>query len=564
MSRTFKIGLIAFVVVMVILIVWLSSGSNNASKNGGSSTTATTYTNWDDAYIPDSKDPKGLFHWSATLRLHLQKNKSISTIDYLYSIDTIPKETHPTFLFIGDYFALYEEEIDSLLSKVGRGAKLFISAEKVDGLLYEYLFDDVVMGYYYDTTITVATATKTYPFTALHQAIPVAKKWIGYKFTQTVDSVPFKSLSGYGTLMNSGVIDYGAGKIYLNTTPELFTNYQYLTPPGYAYAKTWLNEIPKDQSVYWLEFARYKPYEYDFMKEYYGEDGKRDDSYLQFIFQDRQRILALLLLISGLILFVLFRAKRMQPFVPFIPKKRNMTMIFADTITSIYFNQRNPFAMVRIQRANFYGIIHKHFHIDLSKEVTEREIESLAQKSNVKPSEINEILRKMNALREYNTSEYELSELRKMILNFYRKSGLISTKIQDRLDVKIYQVYRNEWISGLLILVGLGLITYGTYYLTHAIAIGVVLWPIGAIPIIFGVMRLMKPYLSWSNREISIQPLFGKEKVFNLEQLRSVYQDRKEVQLHFESVTLKVNYWELNRADAKQLQRFAETHNKMK
>ncbi|NGF76651.1 DUF4350 domain-containing protein [Fluviicola sp. SGL-29] len=564
MSRTFKIGLIAFVVVMVILIVWLSSGSNNASKNGGSSTTATTYTNWDDAYIPDSKDPKGLFHWSATLRLHLQKNKSISTIDYLYSIDTIPKETQPTFLFIGDYFALYEEEIDSLLSKVGRGAKLFISAEKVDGLLYEYLFDDVVMGYYYDTTITVATATKTYPFTALHQAIPVAKKWIGYKFTQTVDSVPFKSLSGYGTLMNSGVIDYGAGKIYLNTTPELFTNYQYLTTPGYAYAKTWLNEIPKDQSVYWLEFARYKPYEYDFMKEYYGEDGKRDDSYLQFIFQDRQRILALLLLISGLILFVLFRAKRMQPFVPFIPKKRNMTMIFADTITSIYFNQRNPFAMVRIQRANFYGIIHKHFHIDLSKEVTEREIESLAQKSNVKPSEINEILRKMNALREYNTSEYELSELRKMILNFYRKSGLISTKIQDRLDVKIYQVYRNEWISGLLILVGLGLITYGTYYLTHAIAIGVVLWPIGAIPIIFGVMRLMKPYLSWSNREISIQPLFGKEKVFNLEQLRSVYQDRKEVQLHFESVTLKVNYWELNRADAKQLQRFAETHNKMK
>lgn len=564
MSRTFKIGLIAFVVVMVILIVWLSSGSNNASKNGGSSTTATTYTNWDDTYIPDSKDPKGLFHWSATLRLHLQKNKSISTIDYLYSIDTIPKEIQPTFLFIGNYFALYEEEIDSLLSKVGRGAKLFISAEKVDGLLYEYLFDDVVMGYYYDTTITVATATKTYPFTALHQAIPVAKKWIGYKFTQTVDSVPFKSLSGYGTLMNSGVIDYGAGKIYLNTTPELFTNYQYLTTPGYAYAKTWLNEIPKDQSVYWLEFARYKPYEYDFMKEYYGEDGKRDDSYLQFIFQDRQRILALLLLISGLILFVLFRAKRMQPFVPFIPKKRNMTMIFADTITSIYFNQRNPFAMVRIQRANFYGIIHKHFHIDLSKEVTEREIESLAQKSNVKPSEINEILRKMNALREYNTSEYELSELRKMILNFYRKSGLISTKIQDRLDVKIYQVYRNEWISGLLILVGLGLITYGTYYLTHAIAIGVVLWPIGAIPIIFGVMRLMKPYLSWSNREISIQPLFGKEKVFNLEQLRSVYQDRKEVQLHFESVTLKVNYWELNRADAKQLQRFAETHNKMK
>lgn len=564
MSRTFKIGLIAFIIVMVILIVWLASGGKNSQKNGSGNTAATTYTNWDDAYIADSKDPRGLFHWNATLRLHLQKNKSISTIDYLYSVDTIQKETQPTFMFIGEHFALYEEEIDSLLSRVEKGAKLFISADQIDGLIYQYLFDDVTMGYYYDTSITVATATKTYNFTALHQAIPVAKKWLGFKSTEPIDSTVFKSLSGYGTLMNSGVIAYGSGKIYLNTTPELFTNYQYLTTPGYAYAKTWLNEIPKDQSIYWLEFARFKPYEYDFMKEYYGELGKQDSSYLQFIFQDRQRIIALLLLISGLILFVLFRAKRMQPFVPFIPKKRNMTMIFADTITSIYFNQRNPYAMVRIQRANFYGIIYKHFHIDLSKETTEREIESLAQKSNVKPSEINEILRKMNTLKEYNTSEYELSELRKMILNFYRKSGLISTKIQEKLDVKVYQVYRNEWISGLLILIGLGLITYGTYYLTHAIAIGVILWPVGTLPIILGVMRLMKPYLSWSNREISVQPLFGKKKVFNLEQLRSVYQDHKEVQLHFESVTLKVNYWELNRADAKQLKRFAETHNKLK
>lgn len=564
MSRKLKIGLTAFVVLMTIVIVWLSSGNGKKQDNGKGNIPATVYTNWDEQYVLAGKSPKGLYHWNTVLRLHLQPQKSISTIDYLYSIDTIPKETRPTFIFIGDHFALYEEEVNELLKRVEEGAKLFISSEKIDGSVYLPFFEDVRIGFYYDTAVTVATAEKSYNFTALHQALPIAKKWFGYKMATMQDSMEFKSLSGYGSLMNSGVIECGKGKIYLNTTPELFTNYQFLTTSGYEYSKIWLDEIPENQPVYWLELARYQVPEYNIREEYLNKDKQRDDSYLQFIFQDRNRIIALSFLIFGLILFVVFRAKRMQPMVPFIPKKRNMTMIFADTITSIYFNQRNPYAMIRIQQSNFYGLIQKHFHIDLSKDITDREIESLAQKSNVSPEEINGILRKFKILKEYNTSEYELSELRKMILNFYRKSGIVSVRVQEKLEAKVYAIFRNEWISGLLILIGMALITYGTYYLTHAIATGVLLWPIGMIPIIIGMLRLMKPYISWSHGEIHIKPLLGAEKVFNLEQLTSVYQDEKGVQLHFGTTNLKVYYWELNRVDAGQFKRFVETHNKLK
>lgn len=565
MSRKFKTGLIAFVVLMTVLIVWLSSPGNGTKKrNSKGNVAATVYTSWDEQYTLASKQPKGLYHWNTVLRLHLHPTKSISTIDYLYSIDTIPKETQPTFIFIGDYFALYQKEVDALLERVENGAKLFISGETIDGAMYLPLFQHVRMGFFYDTTISVATPQKTYDFTARHQAFPIARKWFGYKEVIMEDSLEFKSLSGYGSLMNSGVIDYGKGKIYFNTTPELFTNYQFLTTDGYEYSKIWLNEIPEDQSVYWLELARYEPPVFDYWEEFNKNKGQQDDSYLQFIFQDKNRIIALIVLIAGLILFVLFRAKRMQPRVPFIPKKRNMTMIFADTITSIYFNQRNPYAMVRIQQSSFYGIVHKHFHIDLSKEVTEKEINALAQKSNVSEPAINKILRKFNALKEQNTSEYELSELRKMILNFYRKSGLVSTRAQEKLDMKVHQIYRNEWFSGLFILVGIALIVYGTYCLMQGIGAGVWLWPNGALAIAGGVMRLMKPYISWSNKEIRLKPLFGKEKVFNLEQLTSVYQDSNQAQLHFGAATLKINYRELNRADAKRLEHFVDTHNKLK
>jgi hypothetical protein len=563
MSRRLKIGLIALVVLITILIVWMASGSAENQKNGTASggKNVSRYTNWDEQYLLSSKQPKGLFHWNALLKLHLNQKKIITTIDYLYSIDSIPKEINPTFMFVGDYFALYDEEVEAILDRVDKGARLFIAQERMDGMMYEELFDDIRTGFYYDATIAVATEKRTYDFTSLYQTIPIARKWSGYKYFELLDSVDFRQLSGYGNLTNSIAIPYGKGTIYLNTTPELFLNYQILTKDGYDYSKTWINEIPKDESIYWLELARYEPPVYDPWEDF---KESKDDSYLQFIFQNKKRIIALSLLFSGIILFILFRTKRMQPLIPFVPKKRNMTLIFADTITSIYFNQRNPFSMVKIQRTTFYSIIQKHFHIDLSKEVTDREIESLAQKSNVSRESIKEIIRKFNILKGYNTSEIELTELRKLILNFYRNAGLISSRVQEKLELKIYTVYRNEWISGLMILIGFGLITYGTYYLANAVAIGVLLWPIGMLPVILGLRRLMKPYLSWSNKQIQVFPLIGKEKVFNLEELTSVYQKGNLVQLHFKTGVLEVNYRALNGVDAQQLKRFVDTHNKLK
>lgn len=565
MSRKNKIGLIGFVLLIMILIVWLSNGSSKSGKSNAipGKPNAVVYSNWDDKYALSSKEPMGLYHWSALLQLHLDNKQSITTIDYLYSIDTIPGNTNPTFLFIGDYFALFTEEADAILKRVKEGANLFIAQEQMDKIMYNKLDIEVTTNYYFDTTITVATNKKTYNFYSLYQGFPVAKKWRGNFNVYTEDSVDYVEYSGIGKLANSYSIKYGKGRVFINTTPELFTNYQLLTKDGYDYSKIWLDEIPKNESVYWIEMARYEPPVYDPYKEF-KEQEEQDSNYLQFIFQDKTRIIAMLLLLGGIIIFLLFRAKRMQPLVPFIPKKRNMTLIFANTITSIYFNQRNPFTLVKIQRENFYSIIQKHFNIDLSKEDIEKEIAALAQKSNVSEEQINDILSKLRSQKQHNTSESDLTELRKMILNFYRTSGLISSKVQEKLESKTYIVYRNEWLSGALIFLGLGLITLGTYYLIHAIAIGVLLWPIGFIPIIIGTRRLMRPFIEWSNKEISISPLIGKKKVFNLEELSSVYQDEKQVQLYFTNDTVRIYFWELNGADAKQLKHFANAHNKLK
>ncbi len=566
MTSKIKIGLIGLIVLIALLFVWIFSGSKNqkdSTTSSNNSANAVVYSNWNDSYVLASKQPLGLYHWNAMMQLHLNKGQEIATIDYLYSIDTISEKKKPTFIFIGNHFALFYDEIDAILEEVSnKGANLFIASNKIDENMYHPFFQAKQFGFYYDTSISIATATKNYNFVSKFQSYNTATQWNGFKYYIMQDSLEFNFLSGYGNLLNSGVIEYGKGKVYLNTTPELFTNYQILTKDGFEYSKVWLNEIPKNEPVYWLEMARFEPPVYNYWDEI--NENKKDDSYLQFIFQNENRIFAMLLLIAGLILFIVFRAKRMQPLVPVLPKKRNMSLIFAETVTSIYFNQRNPFALVKVQKSNFYSIVQKHFHIDLSKEVTEKEIESLSQKSNVSKEEINEILKSFKLLRQYNTSESDLTELRKSILNFYRTAGLISQKVQSKLEAKTYKIYRNPWISGFMIVVGLRLIAYGTFFLADAIAVGVLLWPIGLLPILIGIRRLLRPYIEWSNHELYVTPLFGKVKVYSMKKLISINQSSNSVQFYFENDKLKITYLALNKSDTKQFKHFVETHNKLK
>lgn len=565
MSKKVKIGLIAVVSIVMLLIVVLvnrdetASSASNTNKKG---VPKANYSNWNDRFGLSSNEPFGLIHWNNSLRLHLDATQTINTIDYLYSIDTIPKTSAPTFMFIGDHFAAHEEEVDSLLNKVRNGANLFIAAHEIDGMLLRKVFQKLEESFYYDTTVTIASAQKSYSFVSKYEDFTIASNWTGYKNFQTNDSIELQVLSGFGNLTNSMRLTVEKGSIYINTTPNLFTNVHILSKDGYAYSKIWLDEIPKNQSIYWLELARFTHWEDD----YYDDDEVTgyDSSYLQFIFQDRNRVIAILLLSIGLLLFILFRAKRMHPIVPLIGKKRNMTLIFADTITSIYFNQRNPFTMVQIQQSNFNSIIHKHFQIDLTKGDSEKVIHALAQKSNVSKQEIEFILSQFSELKKTNTTEQELAQLRSTILNFYRNSGLISARILERLDEKEYHSYRNEWISGLFIISGITLVMYGFFLLTKATAIGILFWPVGAVPILIGIIRLTKPYYSWSNNELIITPLIGKKKHYPLSELRSINQNERQIQLQFGQQIVQINYWELNQSDAKQFKRFAMNHNKLK
>lgn len=552
--RKIQIILVILIVFIIAIIVYLFSSPKQATQNGNQ--TIAHYSDWSQSFQLNSKQAYGLYHWNNTLRLYLDSTQTISSIDFLYDIDSVNKPAN--FLFVGDYFALYEEEMYALLEKVKQGSSLFISANTIDGTFYRELFQLVQIGFYYDSIIQPVLNQKRLQFTAKYESFTIAKSWQAYQDFTLRGSLKFNPTIGFGALINSGWIQFGAGKIYLNTTPELFSNYQFLSKDGLKYAKHWLNEIARNQPVYWLELARF-----DASVEQINEQEKNQGSAMDFIFQNKTRTIGVAMLFIAALLFILFRSKRIQGIIPIRPEKRNMTLIFTNTITSIYFNQRNPYALVKIQRANFFSIIQSHFQIDLNKKADELTKHALVEKSGVSLNQIEHILSKFSSLKKSNTTENELTNLRKEILNFYKKSGIVSQKVQAKLDEQVHEAFRSEWISASVMLIGLCLIVFGTYYLTLGIGSGVLLWPIGLMVFIIGLMMLNKPHYLWSNKQIMIKPLFGKMRMYEIEHLTAVNQQTKLAKLKFKNGEITINYNHLNSSDAYRIKKFVAIHDKL-
>jgi len=567
MTNNTKIAIVGGLLALVLLLVWMMNGAAPvANTQGKKIVPAVISTNWDDEYDLISKDANGLYMFNYFLKSRLNNTQEVAKIDHIYSLDTLAKNSQPTFVFIGNRFVLTEEEIDSIFAKVENGSKLFLAQHELDEGIYNRLFDNIELSFEYNSLITIKTDQNDYKFHFVFQNDTIANKWRGFKNILTSTTKSHSTFSKIGQLENNIALQRGKGYIYICTNPEVFVNYQLKGNNGFFHSKIWLNRIPEDQNVYWLELGRYKEEsEEDYMDEFMNGNDERDDSYLQFIFEQKPLVYAMILLLFGIIIYVIFRAKRTQPAVPYIAKKQNMTTAFADTITSIYFSDRNPYVMLNIQKKNFYNAVQKHFFVDLSKRKEDREIKALAQKSNISESEINELISGFETTVVSSVDDNYLIEISKKQVEFYKRAGMISSKVQDKIEAQEFKLYRNLWLSAILLMGGLSVLFFGFYFLVKAIGVGIIFWPVGAALLTVAVLRMSKPFVIVSKSQIAYISLFGRKKIFATEEIHSIESSEKGTKFRFNGGgILIVNYWELNHTDAKQFKRFVAVQNKLK
>jgi hypothetical protein len=288
-----------------------------------------------------------------------------------------------------------------------------------------------------------------------------------------------------------------------------------------------------------------------------GEGGKKDTSTLRWILERPMLRNALLLLIAGFILFVFFRSQRKRPVVEYQGKKKNMTLAFTETITSIYYSKRNPYGLLQVQRKNFYATILKHYFVDLNRRDGDREIRVLAEKSNKPFDEIKAIIQQLETKEESRVTDQTIMEVSKGQQAFYKDMGIITDRIEERLKKREMEFRRSLLLPVLLILIGIISILSGFYFLVIAKGVGIAMLPIGIILITLGVLRMINPYLKVTKKHLIFYTEFGGKRTYLREDVVSTKSTNSGViiQLH-KNKKLVINYWDLSHFDREQFDRF--------
>jgi hypothetical protein len=360
-------------------------------------------------------------------------------------------------------------------------------------------------------------------------------------------------------------LKWGKGHIFLHSNPEMFYNYQMLTNDGFNYAQNVIHQFPPKHQIVWLELGRLSDDIGDFeTEETEGDQGKKDNSLLQFLFKKIELLIALLLTILGIILYLIFRSKRYWPIVKYIPETKNRSLDFANTMTAIYLQQESPYSILIVMRRNFRANINRQFFIDLSKDDKKKDIQSLAEKSGVKFIDVENLVnmlenQKMHAV----TYEY-VQEVAKMQRAFYLKTGIIKDKIKQKTEKKKIVFKRQIILSTTFIFLGINAILRGFYLLASSNGTGIIFWPIGLLVLALGIILFSRNLLIVEHEKIIFYPYFFGKKVFEISDLISVQVTNGNTSFEFTgNRKLTINHLEISRYSKKDFEQFIAPFLKM-
>lgn len=552
MSKQMRYVILAVVVLITVLLVWLLGTDDQSKKSGVTGKIAYVSSNWEDQYKWNSKDPYGLFIFKDLLKDHVQ-SPNAHTIGSKNVLDSLANGAETaTYLFLGQEFGMYDDELDTLFKEIEQGSDLLLISGNVTENFAESF--DPVLRFTFDYTrkATVKYGSEKSELIYLFQKDTLAYAWkmISHPGSYESGTKVISTISGKANFISFG---YGKGRIMIHSGPESFFNFQLNRKEGFRYADRVIQEIDPKKELRYLELGRLKEREKEDFLEQFKEDsgkGEKDDSYLQFLFQTPALRAALFVALLGILLFVIFRTRRMQPQVDVLPEKRNMSEIFVQTIASIYRNKDNPFSVLHLHKKNFYNTIQRHFFIDLSKRSDHREIQHLSSRSGIDEQEIEQLLEKLETPNPAKVNESFLFETVKLKRSFYERSGIITEKVMKRLDDRELILFRSVWLSFPLMLSGISLILGGIYLLVKSSGSGILLWPLGTLVLVWGIMRISRPLLKLTSNELQIYGLFSSKRKIPLDQILRVERNGKSIDLFLKNqsnISIPLN--ELNNFD---------------
>lgn len=312
--------------------------------------------NWKPTYSLDHKKPLDLYVFNRELSTVIPESRisRVTETPYEYLMED---RQQSIYIYINQFMFSISDTI--LLDEVASGSHLFISTEN----FFKNLSDKLEVNYT-EADSDLSLKNNDEVFLQLTNKSWGKKKYKLKKVLNTfafVDANPqTTTILGNQQMPNKKVfpnflkIKYGEGYVYLHNQPQVFSNFAMLSEKSSSeYVAHLLSYLPAKLPVVW------------FVKNQTSDTGQpKAENSLSVIFKYPALRATWLIFIYGILLYVLFNAKRRQRIIPEITPLTNTTVEFVQTIGNLYYQQGNVANILEKKILYFLDKIRKQYFID--------------------------------------------------------------------------------------------------------------------------------------------------------------------------------------------------------
>lgn len=367
---------------------------------------------WTESYSATDKKPFGAYILREQLPVLFPYNEL--TENQLPVFEAPLNYDQKNWIFINSEFSPDQFETQLLMDEVNYGSHVFISAWKMENSLADSL------GFKLNQQLPYVNPTANSLDSLLKKPVnfenPELKTPNGWTFPVALNEVYFSEFDTSRTLIlgsdnrdniNFVKIEHGDGAFYLHTSPFLFTNYFLKDTQRYDYAFKALSYLP-ETDTYW--------------DEYYKAGKLAYSSPFRFIVSKPNLKRAWFLALIGLVLYLIFKSKRMQRAIPEIKPLSNTSIEFARTIGNLHLNKGTHKDLFQKKYSFFLDYIRTNLNID-TIDLNDEIIKKVSQRSGIPEEQTRELFQRIELFSTKETvTDKELQSITGQIDNFYKNS----------------------------------------------------------------------------------------------------------------------------------------------
>ncbi len=353
MNKTVKLYGLIFIIVMVVLAL-LELGKSEV-------------TDWRKNFDVNEKTPFGLFVFSKEVD-HLLQNKvkrtDLSPYDF-YKAQKLPPHN----------ILIVQSEIDveswnKILQNVQEGSDALIISDFFHREITDSLSFTTSKISYEETNLLKLTDEKFAQDSLQLDKLPSG---MGFELIKAKDEILGKEESD-AKMANFIKMRHGRGHLYLHSEPLIVTNFYLLKPESKNYVQDVFSYLSERETV-WFSGA--------------NKNVAESRSPLRFILANPPLRYAWWLLLAGLVLFIIFNAKRKQRIVPIVEPLKNKSVEFVKSIGNLYLQEGDFHDMMAKKAQYFLNRVRMDLLID-TKNLDEKFIHLLHLKTGKSIEKINE------------------------------------------------------------------------------------------------------------------------------------------------------------------------------